>query len=170
MIITGGLVWIGFRQIATTRAQLRAYVFVRAKIIHGITDNNILEAHVEIRNSGQTPAYDLTVVSGLAFSTYPPPQSLTLTVPDQDYLSLAGTRMDLGPGDKTYPVTRGRPLTSEEKANLVSGTKAVWVYGETRYRDTFRRKQWTTYRLMIGGPFGVSGGDLFGCEEGNKAT
>ena len=172
MVITGGLVWVGFRQIATTRAQLRAYVFVSgAKIVHGIEDNNIVEAFVEIKNSGQTPAYKLTVVNGIVLGPYPPPQSLPLAVPDKDYLSLVRTRMDLGPGDKTFPVTRaGRPLTLEDKANLVAGAMAVWVYGEIRYRDAFCRKQWTKYRLIIGGPFGVSGGELIGCEEGNEAT
>jgi hypothetical protein len=170
-IITAWLVFVARDQSNTTRAQLRAYVFVSgARIVHGITDNNILEAHIEIKNSGQTPAYKLTSVCGLAFDTYPPPQSITLTVPDQDYLSLAKTQMVLGPGDKTFPIARERPLTSIGKANLVAGTMAIWVYGEIRYRDAFRREQWTKYRLIIGGPFGVSGGQLTACEEGNEGT
>jgi len=156
----------------TAKQQLRAYVFCSgAKIVHGIENSNILEALVEIKNSGQTPAYKLTVVNGLVLGPYPPPQSLPLAVLDKDYLSLVRTRMDLGPGNKTFPVARaGRPLTSEDKANLVAGTMAVWAFGEIRYRDAFCRKQTTKYRLMIGGPFGVSGGDLVGCEEGNEAT
>jgi hypothetical protein len=78
--------------------------------------------------------------------------------------------MDLGPGDKTFTGTRARLLTPVEKDSLVAGTMAVWVYGEIRYRDAFCRKQWTKYRLIIGGPFGVSGGQLTACEEGNEAT
>jgi hypothetical protein len=159
------LALFGFWQVMvsrdTARRQLRAYVFVSgAKIIHGITDNSIIEAHVEIKNSGQTPAYKMMAVIGLTFDTYPPPQSITLTVPDQNYLSLR-TRIDLGPGDKTFTDTHaGRLLTPLEKDSLVAGTKAIWVYGEIRYRDAFCRKQWTKYRLIIGGPFGVSGGHM----------
>jgi hypothetical protein len=95
-----------------------------------------------IKNSGQTPAYKMMAVIGLAFDTYPPPQSLTLTVPDQNYLSLR-TRMDLGPGDKTFTGTRARLLTPVEKDSLVAGTMAVWVYGEIRYHDAFCRNEWT---------------------------
>jgi hypothetical protein len=46
----------------------------------------------------------------------------------------------------------------------------IFVYGEIRYRDIFKRKQWTKYRLMMGGPVGVRGRQLSGCEEGNEAT
>jgi hypothetical protein len=122
----------------TAQRQLRAYVFVSgARIVHGITDNNILEVYVEIKNSGQTPAYKMMAVNGLHFDTYPPPQPLTLTVPDQNYSSLR-TRMDLGPGDKTFTDMRaGRLLTPVEKDSLIAGTRAVWVYGEIRYRDAF---------------------------------
>jgi hypothetical protein len=166
------LVGTVFVLIWTARRQLRAYVFVSsAKIIHGIEDDRIPEAHVVIKNSGQTPAYKLTNVSGLAFDKYPAPPSLTLTVPDRDYLSLVRTRMDLGPGNETSPVTLAkRPLTAMGKISLTAGASAIWVYGEIRYRDVFWRKQWTKYRFMIGGPFGVTGGELVGCEEGNEAT
>jgi len=166
------LVGTVFVLIWTARRQLRAYVFVSsAKIIHGIEDDSIPEAHVVIKNSGQTPAYRLTNISGIAFDRYPAPPSLILTVPDRDYLSLVKTRMDLGPGNKTSPVTLAeRPLTSTGQISLTSGTSAVWVYGEIRYRDVFWCKRRTKYRLMIGGPFGASGGQMVGCEEGNEAT
>jgi hypothetical protein len=72
--------WLATRKLVrsaekTAQRQLGAYVFVSgARIIHGITDNNILEVHVEIKNSGQTPAYKMMAVTGLHFDTYPPPQ------------------------------------------------------------------------------------------------
>jgi hypothetical protein len=63
-IVTSGLVLIGYRQIKTTRAELRAYIFVE---FSGIQDGATLpnapipvaagcpNSHVVIKNSGQTP-------------------------------------------------------------------------------------------------------------------
>ena len=67
MIITGGLVWVGYRQIVTTRAQLRAYVLPDvAGILDGmmLTPNDPARANMPgigltIKNFGQTPAYDV---------------------------------------------------------------------------------------------------------------
>src|ERR1700739_2633895 len=37
-IVTGGLVWIGHQQIATSRVQLRAYVFVSTAVVTNVAD------------------------------------------------------------------------------------------------------------------------------------
>jgi hypothetical protein len=58
--ITGGLVIVGYWQIRTIRAQLRAYVFVSAaKVTNVVEGNDIPQVHVYIKNYGQTPAYEL---------------------------------------------------------------------------------------------------------------
>jgi hypothetical protein len=58
-IVTGFLVWVGYRQVTTTRAQLRAYVFVTPKSIDIMRSGEINECTVgyAIANQGQTPAY-----------------------------------------------------------------------------------------------------------------
>jgi hypothetical protein len=67
--ITGGLVWTGYRQITTTRAQLRAYVLtsrtVVTNVVHG---DGVPEAHVTLKNYGQTPAHNVISVNGFAFN------------------------------------------------------------------------------------------------------
>jgi hypothetical protein len=66
--VTAGLVWIGFQQFNTTRAQLRAYVLVEgASIVDGPTFPNVLvpvatgcvHSMVTIKNFGATPAFDV---------------------------------------------------------------------------------------------------------------
>jgi hypothetical protein len=64
----------------------------------------------------------------------------------------------------------GGPFTPATKESLANGGHVIYVYGEIRYRDVFGRKQWTKYRYMIGGPVGVRGEQMAGCEEGNEAT
>jgi hypothetical protein len=167
-IVTGGLVWIGHQQIATSRAQLRAYVLVSKSVV----TTAFPEAQVTIKNSGQTPAYNVINVGGFAMDRYPPPPTLDLIISDGEFASPARSREVLGPGDSSVSVVSAArpPLTAPEKASLANGTCIIYVYGEIRYRDTFGREQWTKYRFMMGGPVGVRGGQLAACEEGNEAT
>jgi hypothetical protein len=76
-MVTGGLVWIGHQQIATSRAQLRAYVLVSRSVVTNVADGTgIPEAQVTIKNFGQTPAYNVINVGGFAIDRYPPPRTL----------------------------------------------------------------------------------------------
>jgi hypothetical protein len=171
-LVTGGLVWIGHQQIATSRAQLRAYVSVSSALITNVADGSgMLEAQVVIKNGGQTPAYDVINVSGFAAERYPPPPTPNLIISDRQFSAPGRTRESLGPGANSISITpAGRLFTVPEKASLASGTGIIYVYGEIRYRDAFGRGHWTKYRLMMGGPVGVRGGQLVACEEGNEAT
>jgi hypothetical protein len=58
----------------------------------------------------------------------------------------------------------------QHRTALANGTGIIYVYGEIRYRDVFGLKHWTKYRYMIGGPVGLRGEQMAGCEEGNEAT
>jgi hypothetical protein len=172
-VVTGGLVWVGFRQIATNRAQLRAYVFVSgAKVTNVITGNGIPEAIVGIKNFGQTPAYKVTNVSGIAVDQYPPPATLNLTIRDAEFSRPSRSKSDLGPGQSEESITSaGRTLSAAQRQAIGQGTGAIFVYGEIRYVDGFGRRQWTKYRFMMGGPVGVRpSGQLVATEEGNEAT
>jgi len=171
-LVTGGLVWIGHQQIATSRAQLRAYVFVSMGVVTNVVHGTGMpEAQVTIRNSGQTPAHDVIALSGFAIDRYPPPATLNLIISDAEFSAPARTREVLGPGGSSISVIpAGRMLTAPEKASFASGTGIIYVYGEIRYRDAFGRRHWTKYRFMMGGPVGVRGGQLTACEEGNEAT
>jgi hypothetical protein len=152
------------------RRQLRAYVFVSsAKIVYN--NNQIPEAHVVIKNSGQTPAYGMIYVSGFAFDTWPPPSHLDLVISDKEFSAPNRSKMDLPPGDVTIPITAGtRRLTPAQQAGLVAGTHVCYAYGEVRYRDAFGKKRWTKYRSMMGGPVSYRYGQMVACEEGNEST
>jgi hypothetical protein len=173
-IVTGGLVWIGHQQIATSRAQLRAYVLTSKSVVTNFVSGGTErpEAQVTIKNSGQTPAYNVVNVGGFAIDKYPPPPTLDLIISDDDFAAPGRTREVLGPGDTSISVVslNRPPLTAPEIASLTTGTSIIYVFGEIRYRDAFGREQWTKYRFMMGGPVGVRGGQLAGCEEGNEAT
>jgi hypothetical protein len=178
VFVTGGLIWVGFRQIVTSRAQLRAYVFVHtAKVVILDDEVTVPTAVVVIKNSGQTPARRLINVSGFAVSQHPIKTMPNLLVSDREFASV-WTKTDLGADNTTAtttpisydPIYATRAAKAEFVKGLSEGKLIAFVYGEIRYRDVFKRRWWTKYRLMMGGPIGFAEGQLVGCNEGNEAT
>jgi hypothetical protein len=157
----------------TAERQLRAYVFVeRAQIVNLIDGIGRPEAHVVIKNYGQTPAYELVNIIGLAIDEYPTPPTLNLTV-NEDELVGGKAAMALGPGCESFSIaapSTAPPVPPEVRAEFFNGTRIAFVYGKVRYKDVFGTERWTEYRLMIGGAAGVRGNQLVGCDEGNEAT
>jgi hypothetical protein len=158
---------------ASSERQLRAYVFISgARVVNATEGDGPLEAHVVVKNFGQTPAYKLVNVNGFALDRYPPPPTLNLVVPEEQFRMFGRSKSDLGPTqseDARQAVDRP-PLSEEERRALAHGALVIYVYGEIRYQDAFGRDQWTKYRLMLGGPAGVRpGGRLAPCEDGNEA-
>jgi hypothetical protein len=152
--------------------QLRAYVFVdSAQVVNVIEGGGSPESHVVIKNFGQTPAYDVVNISGIAMDEYPSPPTLNLTMTDEDF-GAEKPAMAMGPSDTSFSVIPSKrpPVPPEIRSAVINGTWVVYVYGEIRYKDVFGRKQWTKYRLMMGGPAGTSGGLLVGCDDGNQAS
>ena len=94
-----GTVWLIYRQLRTSRAQLRAYVVVSSAGIVSADDDKETApvAVVTIKNSGQTPAHDVVNVSGIAIDLFPPPPTLNLTITDHDFAAVGRSRETLGP-------------------------------------------------------------------------
>jgi hypothetical protein len=80
-LITGGLVLVGYRQIQTSRAQLRAYVSVFG------TDCNVKDgrftSHYEIFNAGQTPANNMRIISRTCVLLHPVREDFDFNIPPQ---------------------------------------------------------------------------------------
>ena len=123
---------------------------------------------VFIKNTGQTPAYEVCHVGHIAFREHP----LKAPLPALQQ-STAPPASVLGPGVLSSKLLFiPNPLAPQETAQLRDGTGAIYVYGRISYRDAFKREQWTEYRLfhnMFSGAVGVST-DLTFAEGGNDAT
>lgn len=174
----------------TARRQLRAYVLVESGAIANIiepeppnqrvnpTNPTQILAHVTrqdlpanvfltIKNTGQTPAMEVTHWGNAVVREYP----LTTQLPgaDPDIKPMPSV---LGPGiQSTKRLVLPAPLSVPQITEIRGGTMAVYVYGQIKYRDIFK-KTWTTeYRTMYyvyGGVLGINTALTF-CEEGNKA-
>lgn len=186
MIFTGLLVWVGYRQEKTTRRQMRAFVYVNEGAVFNVahpvyplpgykpTGAEIVSptegpfARLTIKNSGSTPAFRVAHWGGIHVAEFPlkselPPIRLTKRAP---HSALPPDSVN------TKWVRFPQPLTAQQIEGLRNGTVAIWVYGEITYRDAFRRKHVSRYRLfhnLGAGTIGIST-DLTWAEGGNEAN
>jgi hypothetical protein len=185
-IFTGLLVWVGNKQERTTRQQMRAFVSLDRGSIYNIasplsplaiykpTGAEIVSplegplAQLTIKNTGSTPAYKVVHWGDITIADYP----LKTPLPGREKGGIIPWSSIAPGGINTKFVRINVPLTAEQIAGLRNGTHAIWVYGEILYRDAFRRKRKTEYRLFhnsTAGAIGVST-DLTWAEGGNEAT
>ena len=150
----------------TAKRQLRAYVFVgEAAIIHAGT--NMVEAAIKVKNFGQTPAYDVTIsTAARAFNI---PGDIIAFAPTP--VGPDSSRFVFGPGAEGRYSISLHTLIGEPEAmvGLKAGEGALYVYGEIRYRDTFKRQVVAQFRFVIGGSVGwPSDNRMVVCQEGNE--
>jgi hypothetical protein len=178
LIFTYVLMW------STARRQLRAYVVTELGYIVNVADPlpgpgpmpqtnariiypNGPVAQVQIKNTGQTPAFEVRHWGNICIMEFP----LKSRLPSKaaEVIPIASI---LGPNISSTKRIEFPPLlTPQQLIDLRKGTIAIYVYGEITYRDAFKRPRITKYRLMhhmMGGVIGVST-DLNFAEDGNEA-
>jgi hypothetical protein len=160
--------------IVTARRQLRAYVFPdNAGLYEGTVLDPALPEHanepgivLNWKNSGQTPAR--RVVSWAQMNVIEPINEDRLIVPqlqESFYNNLGGGAT----GNKSFWF--GRALTATEIADVIAGTRAIYLFGRIEYRDVFGTKRFTDFRFRYTGKFPpVPGAMLSICEKGNEAN
>lgn len=173
--------------ITATRRQLRAYVFIDTidvgnvfgappPPIEGQTAVPVGPwifnpgtgpgAAIVIKNSGQTPAYNVVHTGYIGIFEYPNP--IFPTPPESKFRTVLAMPPD-GKTNKVIGMTH--PLTPEEIDNLIAGTHAIYVYGNIIYK-TFGKRRITNFRYLQNGLTATIGQTtlMTGCEEGNEAN
>lgn len=130
----------------TAERQLRAYVVVHLEdiIIPKPGDDHIAITQFQIKNTGQTPAYNLQTISKTRVVDYPFPD-------DFDFLTFSppgdhGTGT-LGPGESIATEGKSPILTEEEWAAIRSKAsgKRLCTWGIVTYRDVFESIHHTNF-------------------------
>jgi len=125
-------------------------------------------ASIQIKNTGQTPAFGVKHWAEICFRECPLKSELPVPVEIEPIPTSI-----LGPGIiSTKKRYLNNPLSATEIAELRAGKSAIYLYGEIRYVDAFKVKRVTKYRFMhnsFTGPIGVTT-DLTFAEEGNEAN
>ncbi len=151
----------------TACRQLRAYVNVDGVIRvndPGEVEGRGFAVQVEVKNSGQTPAYDLFQWAKIDMREFPLADRLPIHCVD------GGTRAILAAGAKTvaFPAYR-HDLSQHEVDAILDNQAAVYVYGEVEYCDIFGVRRLTQFRFRCHGQ-GYATGVFRADAEGNEAT
>ncbi len=124
------------------RRTLRAYVFVEKASI--TLSDNMLKGIVELKNAGQTPAYDLTVKTRLQTDEANKP----LTPSPLEDVELFPAI--LGPGGTINPRTDDLKVPVDNTIAIPAfknGSAVIYLIGQAEYRDAFDRKWVLDFRL-----------------------
>jgi hypothetical protein len=161
---TFALWWAGERH---SERALRAYVNIHAAYIDNFNGPGTPNVRIIIKNSGQTPAYNLRLAGRPIMEPFP--YAGPFDIPESEFRSrgISGPG-DIGTtgGDLNTPI----PFTDAQRNAIRSGLSVLYVYGEIRYRDAFGKERWTKYRLVYGPAVGITGDFLGPDEAGNDAN
>jgi hypothetical protein len=151
----------------TAKRQLRAYVTVNGVMRTkdpGDLNGQGFAVLVDVKNSGQTPAYDFLQWARIEIREFPLVNRLPIHCLENP------TRGILPPETKNlaFP-TFTRALTVFEENAILANHTAVYVYGELDYLDVFGGRHLTRFRFRCNGQ-GYGLGMFKADGEGNEAT
>jgi hypothetical protein len=151
----------------TAEKQLRAYIgtySMETTFYPYQGGGYVFIAHVELRNFGQTPAYDLLIEANAA-----------IDVPDADPFELKNTHQkaagrNIAFRDAGVHVNVSWQIPEADVVAVRDREKNVFCWGTVRYRDAFDKHHYFTFRLVsaqqqVGGNSFVMGVH----EKGNDA-
>jgi hypothetical protein len=142
----------------------RAYVIVEGSELRFVGGEKPSEGWVSLKNNGLTPAFDLERWATIFAAKFPHVEF--------ERSSFGNARSVLGPGGAVDfgPIRMSRNLTFAEAEEVARGTMAIYVYGEVRYRDSYKITRCTNFRLMYRGTGGRPAGavPLQQLPEGNN--
>jgi hypothetical protein len=152
VFVTGWLVlattrlWQGAED--TAQRQLRAYVAVYGTHFKAASER--FESHLEIKNTGQTPARNCRIITVSCIMLHPPTEGFDftsvnpITEPSVTVLAAGQRTGSLAYFDKTE-------FTNEEIAEAMkeNGWLRIYSYGNVTYDDVFGNSHWTNFCLYF---------------------
>ena len=176
IVLTGSTIglWVSNERVLyharkSSERQLRAYVYVSETT--GKEAANSLELSIDIKNFGQTPAYDVAVYIHSGEAEWPdndmPPHTIEELV--QSATDFRPT-FNLAPGHVTTNSFEARdPRLSEAISRAKIGKYAIFLYGLLTYRDAFGFTRNTRFRYVYNNVAMRNGGKLPYARNGNIA-
>lgn len=129
--------------------QLRAYLMsvVGGGIRQGGKFNLKFEFRPIILNTGQTPAYDVHIMTGMKFLSFAEAATFDFRLKESsENISL----LTLGPRqDKFTQTILDRKLSRAELREYKLGKRRLYVYGTVYYRDAFKKRRYTNYCYVV---------------------
>lgn len=147
----------------TAERQLRAYLYLHSCRIVEFDGGYNLEA--EIKNGGQTPAYDVRVMTESYFDDYPDGGDRPHYEPLDTHSSTVGPNHNI--------ISAQRLLTNAKEeffGKVRTGERGFWFQGKVVYTDAFGKPRFLKFRHVLGGHLPQTGSLLMHADKhGNES-
>ena len=157
---------------ATAKRQLRAYVMASNFRISGVEDGRTPRVHYVIKNSGQTPAYEVRHYAQIFWSennesVHETKIRLGKADPDRISISVIGAG-ETAETDWLFST----PLTIADIVAIHTGAAIMGIAGVMSYRDVFGRRHLATFKKMLTPHYLEENGcgRFMACRKGNHAN
>lgn len=134
-------IWTVYVMRRSSMTELRAYVSAKPGNVE-FSGRIPMILHLEAKNTGQTPAYNVVMLGRFVFLPHPLPEDFDFG-PDPPRVETTNV---LAAGD-VFPGTRplGRPMGETRETQLLEGTHRWYAIGIVRYRDAFGHHRTTRF-------------------------
>lgn len=163
------LLWISTRKLVigaelTAERQLRAYVLVENALTTQF--GPVSKIQIAFKNSGQTPAYRLSVWASIEVAVDPLEQRPDPPSGESEQKGTFGAGATLHLLEETT-----RIIVTEELNGVRSGEAGLYIFGQLSYTDIFQKIRTTTFCFIYGGAGGVHpDGNMRPYKDWNEAT
>jgi hypothetical protein len=172
-IATGALYLVGERQRNlsedTAKRELRAYIVGASSAqMRGFNSSRPI-CVLTFKNAGQTPAYNVCVWTSNAVAIYP----MESSPPPPDISPGEGSSVGVvAPGgDFHNEIVSDVEVTAADRAAVIAGRCAFYIYGKISYRDSFGIERTTTFcHFFAGDRARNNNGSLATYHKWNEAT
>lgn len=133
------------------RRQLRAYVGLQGTGINDFIISKKFSITFTAKNTGSTPAFDVTMRGYAGIQRYPLPDDTYIIVSKRPDIS----RATIFPGAEYDGYTTSEAtLGAQDVADVLDGHgKRLYIIEFVNYRDAFGRKHWTSMCASLGGAY-----------------
>jgi hypothetical protein len=128
----------------TERRQLRAYMVLDSVSITRLEVGKTIEVEVIMKNTGQTPAYNISGYTAIMYDRFPLGRPFPPVENDNINTTISGSG-----GLVRGKVPTLHALTDETLAAFNAGTMATYVSGKITYIDAFGDHHFLKYRLYM---------------------
>jgi hypothetical protein len=134
--ITYLLVRLGIRDSKTQEAQLRAYVSAIPRGLFVESDKETVAVLVQVRNAGQTPAFNLIAPAAVVVKPGPPYKFRIgeIEVTKERIGALPTITM---PSGGEHVVAPKGPVTYADRIKMIAENQCLYVFGLIAYKDVF---------------------------------
>lgn len=142
--------------------QSRAWITIKGAEIVEIKEGQPITAKIVFRNSGKSPALEVTIYNNINLYGQQVPDPMPY-----GHYSGRGSKSVIGPdSDFGSFITKKEILTMQELQAIRHHKAAIYVYGRVDYRDIFHCQRTTEYCMV--NKFGTLNFDA--CEKNNIAN